>query len=293
MDSDSTGRRHHRRHTSEPVSSLWGKGYYEKRIGSGSLESFDESDLSFIASLGSSDFHFLSQDDCEPSISNISGVKHQRSQDYDDMLMKTFHNNSSPAKSTAANQHFHSHRRVRSLPSSEFNLLEIFQSTGQSSPSENVSSISVQSQRSHPEESADVLDVLPALGSMSMDPFDIVKVTSEDWNETWKDLHRDDILSPNLKQTPSSTTSSRQSFATMRSFASGSPASSYQTTPQQNIFQKKFSNEFSGDELCVGILSASASDLMPPPQMVILFVSYFSFDHTSSLNHSNTSRIHN
>lgn len=220
--------RRHRRHASEP--GIWNKTFYDHRIGSlDNLDVVDEVDFNFLNN-STDNLNFYSQDSIEPK---MSGVKHQRSHDYDDTITRTFYTTNSPSKSTTLNHHpsFHSHRRVRSMPSNELNMLDLFQPLG---PSIIDNTALPTIPQGHSRDNADVLDMLPALGSMSMDAFDIFKVTSEDWIDNWKDINQEEN-SPNphnqsngsINQLKTSYTNSKaQSLSSLKSFNSVSPSSS-------------------------------------------------------------------
>lgn len=81
------------------------------------------------------------------------------------MTTKSFYNNS-PTKSSTFSHHpsFHSHRRVRSMPSSELNMLDIFQPLGPSIIDNTalISSTPLNQSR----DTTEVLDMIPALGRL-------------------------------------------------------------------------------------------------------------------------------
>eukprot|EP00604_Paraphysomonas_vestita_P002257 CAMPEP_0174819646 /NCGR_PEP_ID=MMETSP1107-20130205/3005_1 /TAXON_ID=36770 /ORGANISM="Paraphysomonas vestita, Strain GFlagA" /LENGTH=448 /DNA_ID=CAMNT_0016033537 /DNA_START=147 /DNA_END=1493 /DNA_ORIENTATION=+ len=150
-------------------------------------------------------------------------------------MTKTFYTtNNSPSKSSTLNHHpsFHSHRRVRSMPSNELNMLDLFQPLGPSIIDNTPVLPTIPQAPSH--DHADVLDMLPALGSMSMDAFDIFKVTSEDWIDNWKDFNQEEnspdprtqVNTLNNQLKSNYTNSKAQSLSSLKSFNSVSPSSS-------------------------------------------------------------------
>jgi len=249
MQQQGNSSRGHRRFQSEPLySSEFMQGTFDDLdldvIGEHHMLNVDDSlDMSLGSGLDLSHTAILenmkSDSTHEEEEGNLTGLKHNRSVDQEEQYGHSYMRKDSnsqkinfpPAKAPSTAKH----RRARSMPEVDMNIMDLFQPAPQAHPHPPLN------HSSSATSNASFDAMLPALGSMSMDNVDVFKVTSEDWTEAWNQIKDDGVTAPK------STGKNGNSFP---GFSSSSSSGEFMSTANNTVIRR-----LHGDGMTTGTTS--------------------------------------